>query len=232
MEQEKVSLEWPEYVVFAFTLSISAIIGIYYGFFGTKQKSTTEYLLANREMSAWPVSMSLVCSAVSAITILGNPVETYLYGTPTMWIIFTYIPFTLSLAFLYLPVYFRLKVNSAYEYIELRFNSTVRTTVSLIAIVQLIVSMAIAVYAPSLAINQVTGISTRISTAVIYLVCVFYSTLGGLKAVLWTDVFQAFVMLASVLVTLIIGLGDVGGLSEAWKLAGDAGRLEFFKSPD
>ncbi|CAL8121840.1 unnamed protein product [Orchesella dallaii] len=216
---------WEEYLVFMIVLSISIAIGIYYGCFGSKQKTTKEYLLADGKMPAFPVALSMVCSAVSAITLLANPVEIYFYGLQFLMVILSFIPFNLSLAYLYIPVYFNLNVKSAYEFIEIRFNPLVRLVVSILAVLHVIVSMAIAIYAPSLAIEQVTGIRTEISTAVIYFVCMFYSVLGGLKAVLWTDVFQAFIMLASLAIIAGKGISDVGGFDIIWQRSSDHDRL-------
>ncbi|XP_035707106.1 sodium-coupled monocarboxylate transporter 2 isoform X1 [Folsomia candida] len=93
--------------------------------------------------------------------------------------------------------------------------------------------MSIAVYAPSLAIELVTGVSTRISTAVISFVCIFYSTLGGLKAVLWADVLQAFIMLLSLAVIAGKGVADVGGMTVMWDRVQKSGRVHFFNfDPD
>lgn len=106
--------------------------------------------------------------------------------------------------------------------------------------------------------SSVTGISTEVSTAVIYFVCIFYSAIvrkkslfitfllsvplskdncvvwlcmmqGGLKAVLWTDVFQSFIMLASLLIIAGKGLSDIGGFSIVWERVSEYGRLEVLK---
>ncbi|KAJ6640576.1 Sodium-coupled monocarboxylate transporter 2 [Pseudolycoriella hygida] len=219
METADVSV-W-DYVIFGIILIWSLAIGIYYGCFGSKQKSTKEYLMASRSMPAWPVAVSMVmlhmqrhlnvCSAVSAITLLANPVEVYLYGTGYSMVMLTFIPFNISLAYFYYPVYFNLNVSSAYE----------------------VTSMAIAVYAPSLAIKQLTGIDTKISTFVIYFVCIVYSSLGGLRGVLWTDVLQTTIMVVSLAVISIKGVLDVGGIDTVWQRAKEGNRVEFFNfDPD
>jgi len=123
------SIGWEEYAVLGTVLFCSTAIGVYYGFFTGGQKSTSEYLLAGRNMSSIPLSLSLVCrfvpqliltinlcfSMVSAITLLGYPVEIFLYGTQYMVVVFAFIPLILSLCYLYIPVYFQFGVCSAYE---------------------------------------------------------------------------------------------------------------------
>lgn len=115
LEDLKGKFGWPEYVVFGIVLSLSAGIGVFFGFFSKREQNNEEFLMGGRRMNAWPVALSLVCSFVSAITMLGNPVETYLYGTQYMIIILAFIPMTLALQFIYVPVYFRLNLTSAYE---------------------------------------------------------------------------------------------------------------------
>ncbi|CAG7709868.1 unnamed protein product, partial [Allacma fusca] len=118
-------------------------------------------------------------------------------------------------------------------YFELRYNVTVRRTISIISIVYLIFYMAIAVYGPALALSQVTGFSHRYLVAAIFVVCIFYSSLGGLKAVVWTDTLQALIMMASLMVIVIKGASDIGGFSVVWKRAQDTGRTGFLNlDPD
>jgi sodium-coupled monocarboxylate transporter 8/12 len=124
-------VDWVDYLVFAIVLSISVCIGIFYAF---SKQTSKEYLLANRSMSSIPVAMSMICSAVrlgqviliflifysnilicSAITLLANPVEVYLYGLQYLMVILSFPLFNLALLYLYIPVYFNLNVNSAYE---------------------------------------------------------------------------------------------------------------------
>lgn len=129
----------PEYAVFASVLLLSAAIGIYHAFFGPKQNTTDEYLLGGRQMSVLPVALSLLCSFVSAITLLGNPVEVYFYGSQYWLISLSFIPMTALVVFLYVPVFFELSLTSSNEYFQLRFNSQlIRTTVSIISIVYLV----------------------------------------------------------------------------------------------
>lgn len=105
-----------EYVVFSSVLVASAGIGVYYGWIGRKKAQTNdEFLTAGKSMPILPVALSLICSFVSAITILGNPPEVYYYGTQYLLIATGFIPITLALAYIYVPVFFRLQLTSAYE---------------------------------------------------------------------------------------------------------------------
>ena len=88
--------------------------------------------------------------------------------------------------------------------------------------------MAIVVYAPSLALAQVTGLQVDLSILVTFTLCIFYTSLGGIKAVIWTNVFQAFCMITSCLVVVIVGEGLVGGPGVVFKDSYTQRRIEIF----
>ena len=88
--------------------------------------------------------------------------------------------------------------NNDGRYLEARFGSTTRVLASLAFSVQMILYMGIVLYAPSLALSAVTGLTFPGSVVAVGLVCTFYSSLGGMKAVLMTDVFQSLLMFAAI----------------------------------
>ncbi|XP_013380555.1 sodium-coupled monocarboxylate transporter 1-like [Lingula anatina] len=234
MPQAQVNTFGPvDYVVFAGTLVVSASIGIYQAFTGGRQKTTDEFLMANRKMGAIPAAMSLLASFMSAITLLGTPKEMYVYGTQYLWIAFGYVLVMPVAAHIFLPIFFRLRVTSAYEYLEMRFNKAVRVAGSLTFSLQMILYMAIVLYAPSLALEQVTGLNRWIAVASVGVVCVFYTSIGGIKAVMWTDTFQVCMMFAGLLAVLIQGSIGVGGFENAWRINIEGERINFLDfNPD
>ncbi|XP_050087971.1 putative sodium-dependent multivitamin transporter [Anopheles aquasalis] len=222
-----------DYVVFVAMLLVSAGIGVYYRFSGGKQKTTTEYLLADRNMSIWPVSFSLMASFMSAVTLLGVSNENYQFGTQFVSINLSYGLATPIAAYLFLPVFFRLQACSAYEYLEMRFGKKTRLAASLAYTLQMILYMGIAVYAPALALQAVTGLDQAYSILAIGGICTFYSTIGGMKAVLFTDVFQSVLMFAAIYAVIICAAVKAGGLGPIWDAASEGGRLEIWNfSPD
>ena len=99
--------------------------------------------------------------------------------------------------------------------------------------VQMTMYMAIVVYAPALALEQVTGFPLDIAVVVIFVVCIFYSAIGGIKAVMWTDTFQAICMFGSFLAIIIKGNFDAGGASTVFDINYQSGRVELFNfDPD
>uniref|UniRef100_A0A8C9QMA2 Solute carrier family 5 member 6a n=1 Tax=Scleropages formosus TaxID=113540 RepID=A0A8C9QMA2_SCLFO len=214
-----------DYVIFAVLLVASAGIGLYYAFSGGRQRTTQEFLLADRSMSCLPVSLSLLATFQSAVAILGAPSEIYANGTQYWFLGCSYFLGLLIPAHIFIPVFYRLRLTSAYQYLELRFNKTVRICGTVTFIFQMVVYMGVVLYAPALALNAVTGFDLWGAVLAMGLVCTLYTTLGGLKAVIWTDVFQTVVMFAGQLAVIVVGAHQAGGISEVWRRAQNGSRI-------
>ncbi|XP_071387618.1 solute carrier family 5 member 6a [Centroberyx affinis] len=214
-----------DYVIFALLLVASAGIGLFYAFSGGRQRTTQEFLLADRSMSCLPVSLSLLATFQSAVAILGAPSEVYTYGTQYWFLGCSYFLGLLIPAHVFIPVFYRLRVSSAYEYLELRFNKTVRICGTVTFIFQMVIYMGVVLYAPALALNAVTGFDLWGAVLAMGLVCTLYTTLGGLKAVIWTDVFQTVVMFAGQLAVIVVGASQAGGMGEVWRKAVNGSRI-------
>lgn len=89
--------------------------------------------------------------------------------------------------------------------------------------------MGIVLFAPAISLETVTGLSKTAAILIIGFVCAFYSTIGGLKAVLFTDVFQSILMFAAVFIVIISGLISAGGFGEIFRVAEEGGRLQLWK---
>ncbi|XP_029453335.1 LOW QUALITY PROTEIN: sodium-coupled monocarboxylate transporter 1-like [Rhinatrema bivittatum] len=212
-----------DYVVFAAMLLISAIIGIYYAFTEGGKMTSKDFLMGGRSMTAVPVALSLVASFTSAIAILAVPAEIYRFGAIYSIFAITYTLVVIISSEFYLPVFYKLGITQFY--LELRFNRLVRLLGTVLFIIQMILYTGIVIYAPALALNQVTGFhlwGAVISTGV---VCTFYCTLGGLKAVIWTDVFQIGIMVAGFAAVIIRAVMLQGGIDKIVNDAYYGGRL-------
>ncbi|NXI53685.1 SC5A8 protein, partial [Chloroceryle aenea] len=225
-----------DYVVFAAMLVISAVIGVYYACVGGGQKTSKDFLMGGRSMSAVPVALSLTASFMSAVTVLGTPAEIYRYGAIFCIFAITYGLVVLCSAEIFLPVFYKLGITSTYEYLELRFNKYLRLCGTVLFIIQTAskpqscstLYTGIVIYAPALALNQVTGFDLWGAVVATGVVCTFYCTLGGLKAVVWTDVFQVGIMVAgfsSVIIRAVVVQDGIG------RIVNDSyygGRLNFW----
>ncbi|XP_062433040.1 sodium-coupled monocarboxylate transporter 2 [Rhea pennata] len=217
-----------DYVVFAALFLVSASIGVFFAIKERKKKSSKEFLVGGRQMTCGPIAFSLTSSFMSAVTVLGTPSEVYRYGASFILFFLSYTLVIIFTSELFVPVFYRSGITSTYEYLELRFNKVVRFAATLIYILQTILYTGIVVYAPSLALNQVTGFDLWGSVVATGVVCTFYCTLGGLKAVVWTDAFQMIVMVAGFATVLIRGTILNGGPTNIWQRASEGSRLNIF----
>lgn len=214
-----------DYVIFTLLLVTSIGIGLFYAISGGRQRTTQEFLLADRSMSCFPVSLSLLATFQSAVAILGTPAEVYSHGTEYWFLGFSYILGLLIPAHVFIPIFYRLRLSSAYQYLELRFNKTVRICGTVTFIFQMVIYMGVVLYTPALALNAVTGFDLWGAVLAIGLVCTLYTTMGGLKAVIWTDVFQTAVMFAGQLAVIVVGAHQAGGIQEVWRRAQEGNRI-------
>ncbi|CAI5771612.1 sodium-dependent multivitamin transporter [Podarcis lilfordi] len=214
-----------DYAIFVLLLVFSAGIGLFYALSGGKQRTTQEFLLANRSMGFFPVALSLLATFQSAVAILGVPAEIYRFGTEYWFLGCSYVLGLLIPAHVFIPVFYRLRLTSTYEYLELRFNKVVRVCGTATFIFQMVVYMGVVLYTPALALNAVTNFDLWASVLTIGLVCTLYTALGGLKAVIWTDVFQTFVMFAGQVAVIVVGTVKVGGMGRVWQLAAEKGKV-------
>ncbi|KAG8125871.1 hypothetical protein E2320_021052 [Naja naja] len=214
-----------DYLVFAALFLVSSGIGVFFAIKERKKASSGDFLVGGRQMTCGPVALSLTASFMSAVTVLGTPAEVYRHGSSFFLFAIAYTFVIISTSELFLPVFYRSGITSTYEYLELRFNKPVRMAATLIYILQTIFYTGVVVYAPALALNQVTGFNLWGSVFATGIVCTFYCTLGGLKAVVWTDAFQLIVMLIGFLTVLVQGTFKAGGFRNVWENAQNGSRL-------
>ncbi|KAM4541843.1 solute carrier family 5 member 6 isoform 2-T2 [Odontesthes bonariensis] len=214
-----------DYVIFAVLLAASVGIGLYYALSGGRQRTTQEFLMADRSMGCVPVSLSLIASFQSAVAIVGVPAEIYNHGTQYWFIGCAYFLGLIIPAHVFIPMLYRLRLTSAYQYLELRFSKAVRICGTLTFIFQMVIYMGVCVYTPAFALNAVTGFELWGVVLATGLVCTLYTTMGGLKAVIWTDVFQTVVMFAGQLAVIVVGVQKTGGVSEVWRKVWEGNRI-------
>jgi SSS family transporter len=180
------------YSVLAFYLLISVLIGLY---FARKQKSTNDYFVGGGRIPWWAAGLSVFGTLLSAITFMAIPAKAFITDWSFFFLNITAILITPLIAFVFIPFFNKLKIKTAYEYLEDRFNYTARAFGSLSFIIFQLGRIGIVLLLPSLAISIVTGIPVETSILIMGLLCIFYTTFGGIEAVIWTDVMQVIVLL-------------------------------------
>ncbi|KAG4075104.1 hypothetical protein HA402_013499 [Bradysia odoriphaga] len=219
-----------DYGVFGFMLFVSASIGIYFGFFDKREQTTEEYLLGGRQMKTIPIAISLIASQLSAISIMTLPAEIYSFGSSVTLIVLVQVVVMLIINFIFIPIFYNNNIDNCNAYLEMRFSKTVRTIVTLSYILTSLLMLPIGSFIPSIAFSAVTGGNIHVINASVSAVCVFYTMLGGIKAVVWTDVIQAAVMLFSLIFILVMSVTKVGDVAEVLDRAIEGNRLHMYKT--
>ncbi|XP_072031409.1 sodium-coupled monocarboxylate transporter 1-like [Amphiura filiformis] len=220
-----------DFLVFSSFLAVAAGTGLYYGIAKGGQQTTNQYLLAERKMNFLPIAMTLLVSFLSPVTLLGLPAEVYKNGAYPLNFVFAKIPIFVTMAFIFIPVYYGLGITSVYEYLSRRFNFVLRIVGALIFMFQTLLYISIVTYAPALAIEAVNGFAMWKTILITGSVCTFYSALGGMKAVIWTDVFMFVVIEITIILILVMGSIESGGIANVLRINKDAGRLDIFSFP-
>ena len=207
--------------------ALAAIVG--YGVWrGGRSRDTRGYLLAGNEMRWGTVALSIMATQASAITFLSTPGQAYADG---MRFVQFYLGLPLAMIVLsatVVPLYHRLRVYTAYEYLEGRFDPKTRALTAFLFLVQRGLAAGLTIYAPALILSVILGWNLRITVFVIGALVVVYTTSGGARAVSRTQTLQMVVILAGMaaaFAVLIASLPHDVSLLDALRVAGKAGRL-------
>jgi solute:Na+ symporter, SSS family len=190
-----------------------AVVGIGWHF-SKNENSTDDYLLGGRRIPWWAIAISMFASLFSALSFLGVPSEGFGHGG-RMFLATFISPFAIYFGIrLFMRFYYILGSFTPYEYLEKRFNPSVRLTGSLLFMFQRGCYLAIILYASSVAFESVCGWKPWFTILIIGVLGIFYTVLGGIKAVVWTDVLQFAVFLFG-LVFVVFKLAELtpGGIS-------------------
>ncbi len=205
------------YIVLGAYLTVLVAMGFYFARRGT---STDDFFLAGRRIPWWAAGLSIFGTQLSAITYLAMPARAYATDWALLILnigIFAIAPFVI---YLYLPFFRRLNITTAYEYLEKRFNVSIRLFGSLSFVTFQLGRMGIVVLLPALALSAVTGLNVYLCIAMMGILSTIYTVLGGIEAVIWTDVLQAVVLIGGAFVALgIIVVNLDGGFSELVSVA-------------
>jgi len=208
-------------------LYLTLLVGMGF-YFSRREKSTDDFFLAGKRIPWWAAGLSIYATQLSAITFVATPAIAY----GTNWLIFpTYFLFLLMAPVVirfYLPFFRRLNVTTAYEYLERRFSVSVRLFGSLSFTVFQLGRMAVVVYLPALALSAITGMGIHFCIVLMGVLATIYTVLGGMEAVVWTDVIQVFVLLGGFLSGLLLVIFSEGGPGAIFETALSEGKLTLF----
>ena len=186
-------------------------------YFSKRTRTAEDYLLGGRSMRSGPVGLSLFATLLSTITYLALPGEMIKYGPVILWSIISIPIAYVVVGYMLIPVFMRLRITSAYEILEERLGLQVRLIGAVIFLMTRLLWMSLIIYLTAQKIVVVMmGWDESVGPwvmVVIGLVTVVYTSMGGFRAVVFTDVIQSFVLLGGAILSIVLITVKMGGLS-------------------
>ncbi len=218
-----------DWIVIVAYMGGSASIGLYF-YLRRKNTSNAEFFLGGRSIPWWAAGISLYATGTSAISFIAIPAKSFATNWQLLAQNFIGLLATALVAVLIVPMIRKLNVMSVYQYLEMRFHPSIRTLSSALnIIIQLGGRMSVVLFLPSLALAAVTGIDVIWSIMLMGIVTIVYTLLGGMKAVIWTDVLQVFVMLGGAFFAIGYVVWSIeGGIPEFLKAASADSKMRTF----
>ena len=218
------------------TLDWAVLIGtlifiVFYGIWKNKNpKNINEYLKAGNQSRWWTVGLSVMATQASAITFLSTPGQAFNDGMGFIQFYFG-LPFAMVIICLFfIPIYHRLKIYTAYEFLENRFDKRVRTLTASLFLVQRGLAAGITIYAPAIILSVVLNWDLRITALVVGSLVIMYTLVGGTKAVNMTQKLQMFIIFSGMFLALyfiITNFPNQISFLDAISIAGKAEKLNF-----
>lgn len=216
------TLDW---IILGLTLLSIVLYGVYKG---RGSRSLKGYLLADRQMRWYTVALSIMATQASAITFTSTPGQAYVDGMRFIQFYFGLPIAMVILSVTAVPIFHKLGVYTAYEYLEYRFDLKTRTLTSIIFLIARGLAAGMTIYAPSLVLSVMLGWDIRLTSTLIGGIIIIYTTSGGVKAVNWTDFQQMLIIMfgmAVAFVMTIVLLPEGIGFGDALHISGGMGRL-------
>lgn len=211
LSKENVQFGWINWIAVLLYMAVMIWMGY---IFSKRGKTTDDFFKAGGRIPWWAAGVSIYATQLSAITFMAVPAIVFATDWSTAIgsiMILAIVPVIIKF---YLPFFRRLNVTSAYEYLENRFSGNVRLLGSLSFILLQLGRMGIVLYLPALALSAVTGIDIYLLIGVMGVISIIYTVMGGIEAVIWTDVIQVFVLLGGAIACILLAISNIeGGLN-------------------
>ncbi len=213
-------MELIDWAVLSLTLTFIIVYGVWKN---NAHKNIKDYIRGGNQASWFTVGLSVMATQASAITFLSTPGQAFNDGMGFVQFYFG-LPFAMVIICLFfLPVYHKLKVYTAYEFLEKRFDLKTRTLTAILFLIQRGLAAGITIYAPAIILSVVLGWNLKLLVVVIGLLVVFYTLIGGTQAVNITQKQQMFIIFSGMIAAFIFivkGLPETLSFSNALRLAG------------
>jgi SSS family transporter len=222
----------PHAVLFAILLAYLAAV-VYIGSKSAgKQRTLEDFFLAGRKVPWWAAGVSIIAADMSAISYVGAPAWAFQKDLRLAVQLFLFPLFMLPVVYLFIPFMARLRLFTIYEYLERRFGLPSRLLASVMFILIVVGRLAVVIYTTSLILSVIAGLPLPLCIWILAGVTTAYTMLGGMEAVIWTDVMQFCVLvLGMVLILGAIGYAFGGDVRQIWRLAAQGGHTKMI-DPD
>ncbi|WAR13749.1 SC5A8-like protein [Mya arenaria] len=222
-----IRLHLADYVVLGFGIAASFATGVFYAIKERKHSTLLRFHRGDGKLNAIPVAISLLVTFESSIFYLGYPTEIYIYGSMYWLLNIGLILGYLAMFFIIIPLFYPLQVTSVYEYLEMRHESRLLRQIAMwMGTFVMIIYAGIVIFGAAIAMESVTRVRVWVFIIAITVSAVIYTSLGGIKAVVVTDVVQGVIMMIVICAVVIYGTIKVGGFSEVIAINKPAGRLD------
>ena len=217
------SLTWPDYAVLVLSLACLVAIG---GAFTRQQRNTADFFLARRRIPWWAACLSFLATEISAVTIISVPATAYSENWEYAQFFVGSSLAKFAVAVLFIPAFYRYDCVTIYEFLKHRFGAASQVTGSIFFFITRLLGSGVRLMAAALAVSVLVGWPLWATIALFTVVSIAYIAMGGVKAVVWTNVFQAGMFLVGGLATVLFLAWEVqGGLGAIFATASEAGRL-------
>ncbi len=203
---------------------------VLYGIYKTRKiNSMKSYLRGDRDLPWWTIGLSVMATQASAVTFLSTPGQAFEEGMGFAQFYFGMPIAMVLLCIFVLPIYYKLNVYTAYEYLEGRFDLKTRTLTAILFLIQRGMAAGITIYAPAIILSSIMGWSLYITIIFIGFIVIFYTVSGGTKAVSVTQKQQMIVILTGMVAAALILIYKLPAnisFDDVLEVAGKTGRLE------
>ena len=186
-------------------LVVTLLFIVFYGVYKTKgSKNVEEYILGNKETPWWTVGLSVMATQASAITFLSTPGQAYHDGMGFVQFYFGLPIAMVVISMTFIPIYHHLKVFTAYEYLEQRFDLKTRSFTAILFLIQRGLGTGLTIYAPAIILSAVLGWNLTLLNIIIGILVMIYTFAGGTKAVNVTQKQQMFIIMSGMFITFFL----------------------------
>lgn len=198
-------INWIVLIVYFFGM---LYIGVIYG---KGNKTTEDYFLGSRQIPWWAIGLSVMATQCSAVSFIGIPGWGYASGLDRITYTFQFPIVVAILMVTFIPFFYNTKVVSVYEYLEKRFGAKSRLLLAAIFLLSRGFQTAVVLFAPALALAIITGTDPNTAILMMGVFTLIYTYVGGMNAVIWTDVIQMFIIWLGIALSILFPIFSVDG---------------------